>query len=98
MSKSKGNVLDPIDLIDGIDLKTLTEKRTFGLMQPEMKQKSKKYPKRISHGISGYGADALRMTFCALASTSRDICFDIGRLEGYRNFATNYGMRRVMYS
>ena len=87
MSKSKGNVLDPVDLIDGITLEALIEKRTYGLMQPQMKNKIKQLTqKEFSQGIDAYGTDALRFTFCALASTSRDICFDISRMEGYRNF------------
>jgi valyl-tRNA synthetase len=87
MSKSKGNVLDPIDLIDGIELETLIAKRTSNLMQPQLAAKIEKATrKQFPDGITGYGTDALRYTFYSLASTGRDIKFDIGRMEGYRNF------------
>ena len=87
MSKSKGNILDPIDIIDGINLKDLINKRTTNLINPNQKQKivartSKDYP----NGIPSYGTDAIRFTFCSLASGSRDLNFDLKRVEGYRNF------------
>ncbi len=87
MSKSKGNVLDPIDLIDGIDLESLVAKRTAGMMQPQLAAKIEKSTReQFPAGIAPYGTDALRYTYYSLASTGRDIRFDIGRIEGFRNF------------
>jgi len=87
MSKSKGNILDPIDLIDGISIDELVLKRTADMMQPHIREKIEAYTREsFPTGIVGYGTDALRFTFYSLASTGRDIKFDIGRMEGFRNF------------
>jgi valyl-tRNA synthetase len=87
MSKSKGNVLDPLDLIDGVDLETLISKRTTGMMQPQLKaQVERATRKEFPHGIPAFGTDALRFTFASLATTGRDVRLDLGRVEGFRNF------------
>ena len=87
MSKTKGNGLDPLDFIDGIDVESLVQKRTANLTQPKMAQRIGKLTRKdFPDGVAAYGTDALRFTFCALATTGRDVRFDVSRVDGYRNF------------
>jgi valyl-tRNA synthetase len=87
MSKAKGNIIDPIDLVDGIDIEALVAKRTTGMMQPQLRDRVEKSTrKQFPNGIPAHGADALRFTLCALATMGRDIRFDLGRIDGYKNF------------
>ena len=87
MSKSKGNVIDPLDIVDGIELDALVAKRTSGMMQPQMAAKVEKFTrKQFPEGITAHGTDALRFTFAALASPSRELRFDLARVAGYKNF------------
>ncbi|MDE2295998.1 MAG: valine--tRNA ligase [Gammaproteobacteria bacterium] len=87
MSKSKGNVIDPLDIVDGVDLDALIAKRTAGLMQPQMKPAIERATrKQFPQGIPAFGTDALRLSFASLATQSRDLRFDMARVEGYRNF------------
>ena len=87
MSKSKGNILDPLFIVDGVDLETLVRKRTEGMMQTHLKERIEASTrKEFPDGIAAYGADALRLTFASLATTGRDVSLDMGRVEGSRNF------------
>ncbi len=89
MSKSRGNVIDPLDLFDGVDLDTLVAKRTAGLMQPQLAPKIERATrKQFPKGIPAFGADAVRFSFAAMASTGQDIRYDLDRTAGYRNFCT----------